>query len=336
MKKDTIKNIVMAIAIFLAFALATGWIVQTLIVNQNQSESKMQPASNFSVTPESNRIMRLSATALSSDAEQEEAFEITAMAVDENGDRLEEHQLFDWSMAWVSHNTGNVTDYVTMTVNGAKATFVCRQAFGTQITVTCSSKLNSSVKATATLDYRCKVSDVKAMLGNAAQESISGSPVINVEFPSNFSNGITNAEWMMRNLNWGSIVEWSAGTLENHLNNVTFEFIPSEELRTAYKGGYGRIREFDAVTAMDTALLLIDSYAYFCATATGASIESLIGQSTLYYLLQAYRATDNQYTVKATVYTQYGEARTYIYTLNIEVAATKVQNVNIDNTSHIF
>lgn len=341
MTKNKIKTIVMVVAIILCLALAAGWITQTVVNKKEQEIPETESTGNFTVTPENTPKMRLSATLLTAEeglsAQSEEGYTINATAVDENGDTLSEQQVFDWSMAWASTNTENVTDYVTMTVNDSTATFICKKAFGTQIIVTCASALESSVKATATLDYYCRISDVTAKLGNDAEKSIKGSPVITTEFPSNYSSGITNAAWMTRNLNWGKTVSWGVGTINNSVNAVTFEFVPSEALKSAFKGGYGEIRTFDAVTAADAAMQSIDSYAYFCASAvSGATIGSLTGQSTLYYLLQAYKATDNQYTVNVTVHPKYGDAQTFTYTLNIEVAATQVQDVNLDSTSHIF
>lgn len=343
MAKNKIKTIVMVVAIILVLALAGGWIAQTVVTKQKEETPITETSGNFTVTPESTKYMRLSAmpfTASYDDdiaLQSEEGFTITATAIDENGDTLSEQQVFDWSMAWASSNSGNVNDYVTMTKNGSKATFICKQAFGTQIIVTCASALESSVKATATLDYYCRISDVKAKIADAAERSIKGSPVITVEFPSNLNSGITNGTWMTRNLNWGKTVSWGVGSVSNSVNAVTFEFIPSDALKTAFKGGYGQIQTFNAVTAADASMQTIDSYAYFCASAvSGATIGSLTGQSTLYYLLQAYRATDNQYTVNVTGHPKYGDAQTFTYTLNIEVAATQVQDVNIDNSSYIF
>lgn len=343
MNKNKIKTIVIVVALLLCLALAGGWIAQAVVTKQKQELPEIETAGSFIVTPENNKYMRLAAMPLSASADDgiaaqaEEGFTITATAVDENGDTLSEQQVFDWSMAWAGSNSGNVNDYVTMTKNGAKATFTCKQAFTTQIIVTCASALESSVKATATLDYYCRISDVKAKIANAAERSIKGSPVITVEFPSNYSGGITNGTWMTRNLNWGKNVSWGAGSISNSVNAVTFEFVPSDTLKTAFKGGYGEIQTFNAVTAADSSMQSIDSYAYFCASAvSGATIGSLTGQSTLYYLLKAYRATDNQYTVNVTVHPKYGDSQTFTYTLNIEVAATQVQNVNIDNASNIF
>ena len=340
MTKNKIKTIVMVVAILLCLALAGGWIAQTVVNKQKEKEPVIETASNFTVTPQSNELVRLTAAPLSASgdaAQSEEGFTITATATDENGDKIPEQQVFNWSMAWSGAGTGNVTDYVTMTENGASATFKCKQAFSTQIVVTCESALESSVTATATLDFYKRLEDVKMKLADEPERSIKNTPVITTEFPSNYSNGVKNADWITRNLNWGKTIVWGVGSKANSINAIEFEFIPSEQLKNVYRGGYGSIQEFDAVTAADVSMQRIDSYAYFCASAvSGATIGSLTGQSTLYYLLKAYRETDNQYTVNVKVFPKYGDAQTFTYTLNIEVAATTVNNVNLNNSSHVF
>jgi hypothetical protein len=56
-------------------------------------------------------------------------------------------------MTWAASATGNVNSYVNMTTEGMTATFALLQPFTTQIKVTCSSTIDSSISSTATLDY---------------------------------------------------------------------------------------------------------------------------------------------------------------------------------------
>jgi len=51
MSKNTIKNIIMVVAIILCLALAGGWIAQT-VVNKKKDEPKPETSSCFTVTPE--------------------------------------------------------------------------------------------------------------------------------------------------------------------------------------------------------------------------------------------------------------------------------------------
>lgn len=82
----------------------------------------------------------------------------------------------EWTIAFKTPtsswaNGKKVTDYVSLTANGATATLSCKAAFAEQIIVTVTSIDNPSAKATCTVDYRKRVTDVTVTLtptsGNA-------------------------------------------------------------------------------------------------------------------------------------------------------------------------
>lgn len=60
-----------------------------------------------------------------------------------------------WGLSWKTTNSATVTDYVT--ISNSTDTLTCtitfKKAFTTQIILTCTSQSNTSVKATATIDY---------------------------------------------------------------------------------------------------------------------------------------------------------------------------------------
>lgn len=60
-----------------------------------------------------------------------------------------------WSIAWKTTNSANVNDYITLTPSAdtLTCTVAVKKAFTTQIILTCTSKSNTSVKATCTIDY---------------------------------------------------------------------------------------------------------------------------------------------------------------------------------------
>ena len=67
----------------------------------------------------------------------------------------------DPASAWAAGRT--VTDYVTVTPSaedGTQATVKCLQAFGAQITVTVTSRLNAYAKAECVLDYARRITDM--------------------------------------------------------------------------------------------------------------------------------------------------------------------------------
>ena len=60
-----------------------------------------------------------------------------------------------WSLSWNGSNSATVTDYVSTSASSdtLTCTIAFKKAFTTQIILTCTSQSNSSVKATATIDY---------------------------------------------------------------------------------------------------------------------------------------------------------------------------------------
>ena len=60
-----------------------------------------------------------------------------------------------WSIAWKTSNSANVNDYITLTPSAdtLTCTVSVKNAFTTQIILTCTANSNSNVKATCTIDY---------------------------------------------------------------------------------------------------------------------------------------------------------------------------------------
>ena len=120
----------------------------------------------------------------------ETAYQLTATITPENAT----NKAVDWTIAWAGYghhddpNAGGgifesvsaqsedywadgktVTDYVTVTPtsDGAlTANVECLQAFGAQVKITVTSRDNTDVKATATVDYTQKLQSVKSTFGS--------------------------------------------------------------------------------------------------------------------------------------------------------------------------
>lgn len=98
-----------------------------------------------------------------------EATSVTVKATIEPSTVQESFKALDWSVAWNNASSDwasgkTVTDYVTVTPTSdgaATATVACKQAFGEQIVLTCSSRFFTEIKATATIDYRAKTQGFK-------------------------------------------------------------------------------------------------------------------------------------------------------------------------------
>jgi len=178
MTKNKIKTIVMVVAIILALTLACGWIAQTVVNKQKQETPITETESNFTVTPDNNEFMRLTAMPLT--AEQyddygimpiaQSAYTITATITPSNAD----DKTVDWSVAWKDSNSTwakgkTVTSYVTVTPtsDGAlTASVSCLAAFGEQIIVTVVPRGNTDISATCTLDYRQTITGVVSELSH--------------------------------------------------------------------------------------------------------------------------------------------------------------------------
>ena len=112
----------------------------------------------------------------------------------------------DWSVEWKNASSAwatgkTVTDYVTVTPKSdgaATATVACKQAFGEQIILTCSSRYAPDTKDTATIDYMKKVTGfvIEAEyvpLEGALEEDItltldSTQSVFEYQFPSHYKD----------------------------------------------------------------------------------------------------------------------------------------------------
>ncbi len=178
MTKNKIKTIVMVVAILLCLALAGGWIAQTVVNKQKQETPVTETSDYFVVTPESNKLMRLTATPLTA-AQYDDycimpiaqsAYTLTATITPANAD----DKTVDWSVAWKDGNSTwakgkTVTNYVTVTPtsDGAlTASVSCLAAFGEQVIVTVVPRANTDISATCTLDYRQTITGIVSELSH--------------------------------------------------------------------------------------------------------------------------------------------------------------------------
>ena len=90
------------------------------------------------------------------------AYTITATVQPDSAD----NKAVSWSIAWQNPNSGwasgkNISDYITLSSTTANPlTVTCKQAFGAQAIVTCTSQDNSELTASCTVDYKQKLSGI--------------------------------------------------------------------------------------------------------------------------------------------------------------------------------
>lgn len=139
-----------------------GWGRQTAQPNMPSSDETNVPRivdSNGVVLTldQADSPIRLSAARTVSDdvsAQADTSYTVTAMVEPSDATNTAVTFTAEWqdsSATWVNGKT--VSDYVTLTANGAQATLTCNQAFGEKIVVKCVSVDDPTVYATCTLDY---------------------------------------------------------------------------------------------------------------------------------------------------------------------------------------
>ena len=148
-----------------------------------------------------------------------------------------------WSVVWANLTSSwasgkAVTNYVTVTPSSSgslTATVECKQAFGEQIIVTCTSQQNADAKASCTVDYYERISSIDASISNVALSSGSDIP---------FTTG----------MNFTVKPTYSAGTLEDsythtakvkftsafedHLEGYSDNYIGGMTIRDFFGSGY--------------------------------------------------------------------------------------------------
>ncbi len=185
----TIKRIIAGISAVavIAGAAVGGWLINEYVIEDNQftitdqidgGDGGMQISE-----AEGNGISLMSMKIATADYEDygispmaESAQQLTATITPSNAS----NKTVDWSVAWVNSSSTwasgkTVTDYVTVTPtsDGAlTANVECKQAFGEQIKVICTSRDNENAKAECNVDYAKKVNFVGVKL-NTMRENYS-------------------------------------------------------------------------------------------------------------------------------------------------------------------
>lgn len=169
--KETVKTIVMIVAILLALCFMAGLIAQSVALSRLKSESVEQQAvvvddkGNMMVsgTTYAMPARMVFATTAAEVSNASEGITLTATISPETAD----NKAVDWSVAFVNPSSSwangkKVTDYVTVlpSSDGAlTATVNCLKAFGEQIIITVTSRANPKAKAECTLDYARRILD---------------------------------------------------------------------------------------------------------------------------------------------------------------------------------
>lgn len=169
--KETVKTIVMIVAILLAVCLMVGLIAQGVALSRLKSEGAERQAAviddkgNMMVsgTTYAMPARMVFATTAAEVSNASEGITLTATISPETAD----NKAVDWGVAFANQSSSwakgkNVTDYVTVmpSSDGAlTATVNCLKAFGEQIIITVTSRANPRATAECTLDYARRILD---------------------------------------------------------------------------------------------------------------------------------------------------------------------------------
>ncbi len=265
----------------------------------------------------------------------ESAFTITATVKDENNATSDAYNFVNWNMAWKTTNSANVTEYVTMTENGMSATFSCLKVFTTQIVVTCTSTLDESLSARATLDYAPRISGIKA---NSVSITGTGSTV------SKDLLGVsaTQADMLSAYIPLYDSTTFGSGSLTNSISSYTVKVTASDAFYNALLTNMGNtvtgVNPTKTFTLTGTTAASKVNQLELFAKFLGVDINE--GQQAVYasrfLMQQTISSTSNQLTVEVTVNPRYDEAKTYTYTYNLSVSAAALKNVELSSSSYIF
>lgn len=242
------------------------------------------------------------------------------------------NQKVDWSVSfknaestWAKNKT--VTDYVTVTptADGAlTADIACVKAFGEQIIVTCTSRDDTSVKATATVDYRKKITMFLGLNVMADGEVIhqygqlpfsDSGKEITFEFRPVYSDYTVDDTFT-------AILEWKvADDFYTQVNLESFVHQTSDKLRAK--------TSFSTATSITMNLQSIIEFAYNYSNPVKEVKNYVIGKLLDY--------TGKFLDLKVTYSSQYSSrSSTAGITVGAKSWSATVSSISFDNSSLIF
>lgn len=149
----------------------------------------------------------------------------------------------DWTVAWANASSSwasgkTVTDYVSVTPSSSgslTATVECKQAFGEQIIVTCTSQQNAEAKASCTVDYYKRVSAIDASISNVDLSSGSDIPFttgMSFTVKPTYSDGTLEDSYTHT-----AKVKFTSA-FEDHLEGYSDNYIGGMTIRDFFGSGY--------------------------------------------------------------------------------------------------
>lgn len=277
----------------------------------------------------------------------------------------------DWSVAWVNPSSSwangkTVTNYVTVTPtsDGAlTANVECLQAFGEQVKVTVTSRMNNEATASATVDYRRKLQgvDFTAVATNNSSSNLtlssSGSTSVTWNWLPFTSERSTPMQWMQYTNNYSAV--WgSVYTIDDTISSQSVTVGVSSALKTEldkvvtasdYRNCYGKTYTYNETTGTSSILSqfsLMGSYEYgfdgLFKGLCGTIYED--GDYDVYYsylmedLYTALKATSTDLVITVNATTVSGANYSKQFNVNISDTSLSVlvQSISLNKSNIIF
>lgn len=292
------------------------------------------------------------------------AYTVTATVNDADGRAQDYLRYVDFSLAWKSTNSASLSDYITMTTTDYTATLTCKKAFTMQIILTAASTLDSTKKATVTLDYAkpltgFSISTTKTTRPNRAGNNLTASAVSNGAavkmLVSNWeTNGATagssedNGAWQYSCFKAEkSGATFGEGSIDNSVTSISASFSFSSAFLTAAKKLNTTYPNISGETYTTSSLGSLSQATLLCHMLTGSDARLYVGAedgsgwgSGVYTVCQKFMnlldTTDNPISVTLTINLTYGSAVKYTFNLDVDTYKAPVGTVSVGQTSHVF
>lgn len=258
----------------------------------------------------------------------EDAYTITAVVKDETGASPEYLQAVTYSVGWTSETSEKLEEFIEYEQSGMTLTFRIKGAFNTQITLTCTSEVDTSVSGRATVDYR------KRLVGYNV-----GFPA-NTEIINSWNNGSATltmpdvssslGTYDVKNLTFMGSPIYGRGTVDASVGRVVMTVKATDEFKTACGG--------NSYLTCDGTLSLNDSPSYLAKQSLANLFQTVVGNSCIgytgarYSLYRALSQTNNQFVATGTLYTGSGNYE-FRYYINVSAVAPAVSDIEFDTPS---
>ena len=321
----TLKKVIAGVSaiVIIAGAAVGGWAINEYVIKDNQFAITDRIDGGMIVGESEGSGIKLMSTKIA--VADYEAYGISPMA--ESAQQLTAtitpanatDKTVDWAVKWKDANSAwakgrTVTDYVTVTPTSdgsLTANVECKQAFGEQVQVVCTSRQNTEASATATVDYAKRITAIN-------RSKTSGGSVIFSMTAAGSSHLIGKGESILDTTS-EFVPVYSIGTIDDEFEFVYTYSYSTEFINALEEQGFTDLSDAN----VDLSLPEDSTMSYFGGSAPGCGavgkdafsvqIDAMLGTSGMYNKFSAALRSmgDNPiYTIKAVATGTYSSVTT--------------------------